>query len=106
MLVSLGSIFYVVCINKDLSPKKVSDSNFYLHLNILYHYKADWGNPNALFLFAQLEFAASHSVLIWRAVLMIFLVASMYPFSPMCIIVAQQAAMIPPGLEPATEGEA
>lgn len=48
----------------------------------------------------------SYSALILRAVLMIFLVASMYPLSPMCIMVAQQAAMIPPGLEPATEGEA
>ena len=37
---------------------------------------------------------------------MIFLVASKYPFSPMCIMVAQQAAMMPPGLEPAIEGEA
>lgn len=48
----------------------------------------------------------SYSVLILRAVLMIFFVASMYPSSPMCIMVAQQAAMIPPGLEPAIDGEA
>lgn len=48
----------------------------------------------------------SYSALILRAVLMIFLVACTYPFSPMYIMVAQQAAMIPPGLEPATEGEA
>lgn len=63
-------------------------------------------NSTCNVVFFLLEFAASYSVLILRAVLMIFLVASMYPFSPMCIMVAQQAAMIPPGLEPAIEGEA
>lgn len=60
---------------------------------------------------AHVEFSSDHvcvsySVLILRVVLMIFLVASTYLFSPMYIMVAQQAAMIPPGLEPAMEGEA
>ena len=48
----------------------------------------------------------SYSASIVRAVLMILRVASTYPSSPMCIMVAQQAAMMPPGLEPAMEGEA
>ena len=44
----------------------------------------------------------THSLASFLDVWMIFVVDSMYPFSPMCIIVAQHAAMMAPARLPAS----
>lgn len=93
--------FCVQCLSWQVNvtlPCKCTFTTVYIHskqhLAYVFHVLYNYININ------------TDPALILRAVSTTFLVASTYPFSPIYIIVAQQAAIMPPGREPAMDGDA